>query len=252
MDRLGERAVKPLLDALSDAREAEQEVAITLLAHVQNKSAGPTLFSYAIGSADGDLRTRAMLAVGMLRDPALVPRFESLLVSSGHVTAGESDPVLLAAVWAVARMRAPRAEHLLTELAASDAADVSALGVIGLALLGSRSGILRRRVLESAGGRAAAAAPPPALLWLNSHKKHKKTRWSELSEASDASLAAIAVLSLARLNSARAPRAIADALTQAGPARVPRAAGDAAPGLCHQARTLPKAPKRCCPRSTAR
>ncbi len=42
LDRLGERAVKPLLDALGDAREAEQEVAITLLSHVQNKSAGAT------------------------------------------------------------------------------------------------------------------------------------------------------------------------------------------------------------------
>jgi hypothetical protein len=59
------------------------------------------------------------------------------LVSSGRVTAGESDPVLLAAVWSVARMRSPRAERLLLQLSASDAAEVSALGVIGLALLGS-------------------------------------------------------------------------------------------------------------------
>ncbi|HEY5372882.1 MAG TPA: tetratricopeptide repeat protein [Polyangiaceae bacterium] len=227
LDRLGERAVKPLLDALGDAREAEQEVAITLLAHVQNKSAGPTLFSYATSSADSDLRTRAMLAVGMLRDPALVPRFESLLVSSGHVTAGESDPVLLAAVWSVARMRAPRAEHLLTELATSDAADVSALGVIGLALLGSHTGIAQAAKLlnqPEAGPLPRAAASFAAAEF---GQKTQESVLSELSEASDGSLAAIAVLSLARLNSASAPRAIADALTSSDPL-VSRAAGDAA------------------------
>jgi cellulose synthase operon protein C len=227
LDRLGERAVKPLLDALGDAREAEQEVAITLLAHVQNKSAGPTLFSYATGSADGDLRTRAMLAVGMLRDPALVPRFESLLVSSGHVTAGESDPVLLAAVWSVARMRSARAEHLLTVLATSDAADVSALGVIGLALLGARSAVAPAAKLlnqPEAGPLPRAAA---AFALAEFAQKTQENLLAELTEASDASLAALAVLSLARLGSARAPRAIADALTSPDPL-VSRAAGDAA------------------------
>jgi HEAT repeat protein len=227
LDRLGERAVKPLLDALGDAREAEQEVAITLLSHVQNKSAGPTLFSYAIGSADSDLRTRAMLAVGMLRDPALVPRFESLLVSSGHVTAGESDPVLLAAVWAVARMRSARAEHLLNELAASDAADVSALGVIGLALLGSRTAapVAAKLLNQPEAGPLPRAAAAFALAELA--QKTQENLLGELTEASDASLSSMAVMSLSRLGSARAARAVADALTSSEPL-VSRAAGDAA------------------------
>ena len=225
--RLGERAVKPLLDALSDPREVEQQVAITLLTHVQNKSAGPTLFSYALGSGESDLRTRAMLAVGMLRDPALLPRFESLLVASGHVTAGEADPVLLAAVWSVARMRSPRAEHLLTQLAASDAADVSTLGVIGLALLGSRTGASQatRLLVEPESGPLPRAAAAFALAELG--QKNQENTLFELSTTSDSSLAAAAVLSLARLHSALAPRAIADALTSSDPLQA-RAGGDAA------------------------
>jgi tetratricopeptide (TPR) repeat protein len=227
LDRLGERAVKPLLDALGDPREAEQEVAITLLSHVQNKSAGPTLFSYATGSGDSELRTRAMLAVGMLRDPALVPRFESLLVSSGRVTAGESDPVLLAAVWSVARMRSPRAERLLTGLAGSDSAEVSALGLVGLTLLGTRAGTAQASKLL----RQAEAGPLPraaaAFALAEAGQKSQENVLAELAEASDPSLAALAVLSLARLNSASAPRAIADALSNPDPL-ISRAGGDAA------------------------
>jgi tetratricopeptide (TPR) repeat protein/HEAT repeat protein len=227
LDRLGERAVKPLLDALGDAREAEQEVAITLLGHVQNKSAGPTLFSYATGSAGGELRTRAMLAVGMLRDPALLPRFESLLVSAGHATAEESDPVLLAAVWSVARMHSPRAERLLTQLANSDAPDVSALGIVGLGVLGSRNGgPLASKVLRQgeAGPLPRAAA---AFTLAELAQKADESLLAELSEAPDPTLAATAVLSLARLGSARAPRVIADALTSSDPL-VAQAGGQAA------------------------
>lgn len=227
LDRLGERAVKPLLDALGDPREAAQEVAITLLSHVQNKSAGPTLFSYATGNGDSELRTRAMLAVGMLRDPALVPRFESLLVSSGRVTAGESDPVLLAAVWSVARMRSPRAERLLIALASSDSAEVSALGLIGLSSIGSRAGIGQATKLlpqAEAGPLPRAAA---SFTIAEAGQKTQESALSELTEASDSSLAAMAVLSLARLGSASAPRAIADALSSSDPL-VSRAGGDAA------------------------
>ncbi|MEP7052356.1 MAG: HEAT repeat domain-containing protein, partial [Pseudomonadota bacterium] len=227
LDRLGERAVKPLLDALGDARAAEQEVAITLLLHVQNKSAGPTLFSYATGSADSELRTRAMLAVGLLRDPALLPRFEKLLVVAGHVTAGESDPVLMAAVWSVARMRAPRAEALLSQLAASDASDVSALGVVGLALLGSRSGAAQAAKLltEQEAGPLPRAAAAFALAELG--QKSQENLLAELTDASDPSLSSLAMLSLARLNSTRAARAIADAFTSSDPL-LARSAGEAA------------------------
>jgi tetratricopeptide (TPR) repeat protein len=227
LDRLGERAIKPLLDALGDARAAEQEVAIALLSHVQNKSAGPTLFSYATGASDSELRTRAMLAVGMLRDPSLLPRFESLLISAGHASAGESDPMLLAAVWSVSRMRSPRAERLLLQLSASDAAELSALGVLGLSLIGSRAGIVQAQKLLGAAEAGPLTRAAAAFSLAELGQRSQEDQLLSLTEAGDASLAALAVLSLARLNSPHAPRAIADALCSSV-ALLSRAGGDAA------------------------
>src|SRR5690606_27299000 len=66
LKRVGERAVKPLLDALGDDRDTQQRIAIELLGHIENKGAGPALFAYATGTAELDLRVRAMLAVGAL------------------------------------------------------------------------------------------------------------------------------------------------------------------------------------------
>lgn len=227
LDRLGERAVKPLLDALGDAREAEQEIAITLLSHVQNRSAGPALFSYATSSADSDLRTRAMLAVGMLRDPALLPRFESLLVSGGHATAEQSDPVLLAAAWSVARMHSPKADALLVKLSRSEAPDLSALGILGLGLLTSaHAGSEAERVARDAeAGPLPRAAAAFTLGELN--QKSAENLLSELSDAQDPTLSALAVVSLARLGSPLAPRAIGSRMTSLDALSV-QAAADAA------------------------
>jgi HEAT repeat protein len=186
-----------------------------------------------------------MLAVGLLRDPSLVPRFESLLVTSGHVTAGESDPVLLAAVWSVARLRSPRAQRLLEQLAASDAAEVSALGVIGLSLLGSHAGVAQasQLVAQAEAGPLPRAAAVFALAELG--QKTQANALLELTEASDASLSAMAVLGLARLNSPRASRAIADALSSPDPL-LSRAGGDAAliwaTGNYHKPKELLSAP----------
>ncbi|HWZ89586.1 MAG TPA: HEAT repeat domain-containing protein, partial [Polyangiaceae bacterium] len=132
-------------------------------------------------------------------------------------TAEESDPVLLAAVWSVARMRSSRADKLLTQLAGSDAPDVSALGVLGLGLLGSRSGapIATKILRQAEAGPLPRAAAAFALAELA--QKTDESLLAELSEAPDATLASVAVLSLARLGSARAPRVIADAITTSDP-----------------------------------
>ncbi|HEY4105272.1 MAG TPA: HEAT repeat domain-containing protein, partial [Polyangiaceae bacterium] len=189
----------------------------------------------------GELRARAMIAVGMLRDPSLLPRFESLLVSSGHATAEESDPVLLAAVWSVARMRSPRAEKLLGELANSDAPDVSALGVLGLGLLGSRSSapIASKILRQGEAGPLPRAAAAFTLAELG--QKSEEPTLVELCEAPDPTLASLAVLSLSRLGSSRAPRAIADRLTSSD-LLVSRAAGVAALVYTSGAYHKPKEP----------
>ncbi|MEJ7728512.1 MAG: tetratricopeptide repeat protein [Polyangiaceae bacterium] len=84
LGRIGARAVKPLLDALADDKEAQQKIAIEVLAHVENRAAGPALFNFALGPAEKSLRVRAMIACGALRDPALLPRYEQLLAPKGR------------------------------------------------------------------------------------------------------------------------------------------------------------------------
>jgi tetratricopeptide (TPR) repeat protein len=227
LDRVGERAVKPLLDALSDAREAEQEVAISLLGHVRNRSAGPALFSYAIGTQDETLRARAMIAVGMLRDPALLPRYQSLLVTSGHAVADDADPVVLAAAWGVARLHAPQAQRLLSELADSEAPNLAALGLLGLGALGGRVALpqITRALESSAAGPLPRAAAAFALGELGQTSESELL--GELTRSTDVTLRSSALLALARLNAPSAPRAIADALVSGDPVLAP-AAADAA------------------------
>src|SRR6185369_8301235 len=77
----------------------------------------------------------------------------------------------------------------------------------------------------------AEAGPLPraaaAFTLAEAGQKSQESAFAELVEVSDPSLGAMAVLGLARLNSASAPRAIADALSSSDPL-VSRAGGDAA------------------------
>lgn len=133
--RIGARAVKPLLDALADDKESQQKIAIEVLAYVENKSAGPALYNFAISSADKGLRVRAMVACGALRDPAMLPRFEQMLApKEGSSTVLPTDSIAVAAAWGVARMSDRKAEPLLVKLLASPAPDVRALAALGLGL----------------------------------------------------------------------------------------------------------------------
>ncbi|MFO0552008.1 MAG: HEAT repeat domain-containing protein [Polyangiaceae bacterium] len=132
---IGGRALKPLLDTLADDREQQQQVAIDILAYVQNKAAGPTLFNFATGTADKQMRTRAMIAVGALGDPEMLPKLEQLLTpKQGDVTVVASDDLALAAAWAVARTRDAKAEVLLGKLLEASSPDVRAVAAIGLGL----------------------------------------------------------------------------------------------------------------------
>ncbi len=133
--RIGARAVKPLLDALADDKEAQQKVAIEVLAYVENKSAGPALYNFATGQADKSLRARAMIACGALRDAALLPRFEQLLAPKDPAGALlPSDTIAVAAAWGVARMGDKKAEPLLVKLLASPSPEVRAIAAVGLGI----------------------------------------------------------------------------------------------------------------------
>jgi cellulose synthase operon protein C len=212
--KLGERAVKPLLDALSDPREAQQQVAITLLTHVGNKDAGSSLFAYATGAADPELRARAMLAVGALRDARLEPKLADLLLGGegGHLS--DSDPVSVAAAWALARLGTKSSILPLEKLAASDSGNLRALALLGLGKQADVRAIGQVRLLlhsPDAGAlpRAAAAYAAGAL-----GLRAEAEALTELSRDPDASVRSQAILALARLKLEPASSAIAEALTE--------------------------------------
>ncbi len=210
--KLGERAVKPLLDALGDERAAQQQTAITLLTHVGSKSAGPALVAYASGNADPALRVRAMIAAGTLRDPALLPRLHALLAPTGAMRADDSDPVVVAAAWAVARLRSPTARSELLGLMASEAPNLRALGALGLGLLGDRSSVpaLARLAASGESGNLARAAAARALGFLGARGESEML--AELARSPDATLRSSALVTLACLRVPDARGLIADAL----------------------------------------
>lgn len=213
--RLGERAVKPLLDALSDERDAQQETATTLLTYVANKSAGPALFAYATGNAAPRLRARAMLALGALNDPALAPKLGDLLAPEGKARAEESDPVLLAAAWSLCRLESRAARAPLVALSASPAPALRTFGILGLALLGdTRSATLVGRALtatEAGSLPRAAAAFAVGELGLSQYS----SVLSELVDAPDPALQSAAIVALSRVAPGSASERVARLLLSA-------------------------------------
>jgi tetratricopeptide (TPR) repeat protein/HEAT repeat protein len=164
--KIGARAVKPLLDALTDDRESQQKIAIEVLAYVENKSAGPALYNFATGPADKGLRVRAMIACGALRDPAMLPRFEQMLApKEGDSTVLPTDSIAVAAAWGAARMGDKRAEPLLLKLLSSPAPDVRALAALGLGLSRDKrhAPVLAALVRSPEAGPTARAAAVHAL-----------------------------------------------------------------------------------------
>lgn len=216
--RIGERAVKPLLDALGDERKTQQHTAIELLSRISNVSAAPALLAFATGKGDGDLRTRAMVAACALDDPAVLPRLRAVIAPAGNVRVDETDTVAIAAAWGVARMRNERALPLLREMLASDAPSVRALAAIGLGLAGARkeSAELSRMAASAEQEpvvRAAAAfalgatfgdAAQPVLL--------------RLADAANPLLRGTAIIALSRVGSPEARRVVAAALVSPDPA----------------------------------
>ncbi|MBN1605460.1 MAG: HEAT repeat domain-containing protein [Polyangiaceae bacterium] len=209
---IGERAVKPLLDALGDERTAQQRIAVELLGHIQNRNAGPALFAYATGTADPELRARAMMALGTLADPGLLPRLAQLLAPRGEPRSDESDPVMLAAAWSAARMPSKQVTPLLGAMLTSQAPSIRALAALGFGRLADRNAATRLRALldDPSAGPVPRAAAAFALGQLNATGSADVLTRS--AAAADETLRAQAIIALARLRSESAPPAIAEAL----------------------------------------
>jgi HEAT repeat protein len=215
---IGERAIKPLLDALVDDSEAQQRIAVDLLAFVENKSAGPALLAFATSLSDQPLRVRAMLAAGALRDPGLLPRYAALLLPKGDGTITPGDPISVAAAWSVACLRDKRAEPLLSALASKTTPELRALGAIGLALTRSKKSVpdLSRLASADDAGNLPRAAAAFALGELGA--KDAGPVLVALAQAPDVLPRQAAILALARLGLETAPNAIAEGLLDADPA----------------------------------
>jgi tetratricopeptide (TPR) repeat protein/HEAT repeat protein len=155
--RVGQRAVKPLLDALADGDGGQQRIAVDVLGYVANKNAGPALFGFATGNAETSLRLRAMIACGTLRDPALISRYVAYLLPQRD--GSELTPT------GVARMNDRRVLPLLRTLMKVGSPDVRALSVLGLGALADTASTADVAALAQAidAGNVARAAAAYAL-----------------------------------------------------------------------------------------
>lgn len=206
LSRVGQRAVKPLLDALADGDGGQQRVAIDVLGYVANKNAGPALFGFATSNADAPLRLRAMVACGALRDPGLLPRYDAYLLPRGRdgLELTPTDAVAVAAAWGVARMKDARALPLLRALEKAGSPEVRGLAVLGLGALGDRASIPEVTALARAldAGDVARAAAAYTLGELGAERAAPLL--VTLAEEGDPLPRQMALLSLARLAGGRA------------------------------------------------
>lgn len=216
LTRIGGRAVKPLLDALADPDVGQQRIAIDVLAYVQSKSAALPLLAYATGDADPALRARAMIACGALADGSLVPRLSAVLFpADGSDKGGVGDAVSVAAVWAVARMRAaPGAVPVLRRVAATGTPAMRALAVLGLGVAHDTASVPTIAEMARSGdaGNAVRAAAAHALGDLDA--TGRVPTLVELAEDGDDLPRRMAIGSLASMmaSAAKAPAWSADAV----------------------------------------
>ncbi len=199
--KIGARAVKPLLDALADGDTMQQRIAIDVLSYVQNKNAGPSLFAFATGQAELPLRVRAMIACGALRDPGMLPKFQSLLVPKTGAAdeAMPADAVAVAAAWGVARVNDRRAIPMLQTLAKKGTPEMRAVAMLGLAQLKDRSSTAQVAAVAKApdSGTIARAAAAYALGELGA--EGEAPTLLALAQGNDALPRELALVSLARM-----------------------------------------------------
>lgn len=217
LTKMGARAVKPLLDALSDENQQQQTIAIEVLAFVENKNAGPSLFAFASGNAEQNLRVRAMIACGALRDPALLPKYRSLLIPTGDAPPILGGPIAVAAAWGVARMQDKKAVPLLVELARGSTPELRALALIGLGASQDKSvaAIASEVAASPDAGNVARAAAAWALAEMGA-VQHVDVLLA-MARSQDSLPRQTSLLALAKLDPAKARNAVAESLFDPNP-----------------------------------
>lgn len=198
--KLGARGIKPLLDTLSEEQSTQVATAIDVLSYVGNRSAAPALIAFAMGNADLSLRTKAMIATGALRDPALLNRYEELVAPKDLDAVAPGDPVTVAAAWSVARMGDKKAVPLLLRMLSSGAPEVRSFGAIGLGLLREKKAIQPLEELAKSRDGASITRAAAALALGKMEASESSSTLLTLAAGSDPSVRSAALIALVQIH----------------------------------------------------
>lgn len=208
--QIGTRAIKPLLEALADQDPSQRRVALDILGDLGNPNAAAPLLALAEGETlELGQRMQALLAAGLIAEPALLSRFQVLASSGDRHLRG-------LATWSIGRIGGREAAGALRRLLGSSEPAVRAFAAIGLGAQRIRSEApslleaLTREPLEDvriaiawALGRVGDADHVPALV--------------RVLEASGGTAAAVAADALSEVASEDAIMALVHALFEPDP-----------------------------------
>lgn len=206
--KIGQRGVQPLIDALGDPDVAQQRTAIEILAYTENKSAGAPLFAYATGTADPTMRSRAMIACGALRDPALLPKYEAYLFPKAGPM--PKDAIGIAATFGVARIEDKRAIPLQTKLVETTEPVPLEMRIFGVLALGRTKDKAHVATIETffKGGLSYGKAAALYALGEIGDPASRPTIESAIQTTTDPIARSMATLALARIT-VKAKKAVA-------------------------------------------
>ncbi|MFT3923104.1 MAG: hypothetical protein QM778_11255 [Myxococcales bacterium] len=125
---LARRALKPLIEALSDADGFQRATALGLLAALGARGAGPALLNLAEHGSVAAERAQALVALGRAADPALIPRLKTLL----RETERGLKPFVL---WALAMSEGNQATETLRSALHMSDVSLRLIGILGLGTL---------------------------------------------------------------------------------------------------------------------
>lgn len=224
---LGQRSVKPLLDALTDPKHDQQRTAVELLSHIRNPNANLPLFTFATTTDNPDLQTRAMLAIGLAGGTNVLPQLESLLFADDRAVVDESSPLSLAAAWSYCALESKATTAKLLVLAQADSPTARALALVALSQRRDLRvlDVLPEQLHDGATPitRAAAAYAIGEVASLEPKAKSARswpallTELRALAQATDGLTRATALAALARLRDPQLFSLVARALIQPDP-----------------------------------